>query len=274
MDETLRAPIETARTQGYSDAEITQFLSSRDSRVQQALSQGYAPSEIINFLSPAAPAAPEPAPVEAPTPAEGPGVLERLERYTPVGLVTSPESRRELASSVAGLVRGAGTIGSTLVELARTGPAGLGGQPISTLPARAAERGAAVTSGMEALGVDTSRPEPRGGALDFLNVGPFAGGQLAGEIAGTVGVGPALAPVLRGLGAAPAVVQAVQTGGIGTIPATTGMSLGRNIATRAAGGATAGAAGATLIEPTPKSAAVGGTVGGALAPVGQAFVVG
>ena len=278
MDETLRAQIETARSQGYSDAEITQFLSSRDSRVQQALSQGYAPSEIINFLSPAAPAAPESAPVEAPAPAvapaEGPGVLETLATYSPLGQLTQPGALERLKAEAAGLVRGAGTIGSTLVELARTGPAGLGGQPISTLPARAAERGAAITSGMEALGVDTSRPEPRGGALDFLNVGPFAGGQLAGEIAGTVGVGPALAPVLRGLGAAPAVVQAVQTGGIGTIPATTGMSLGRNIATRAAGGATAGAAGATLIEPTPKSAAVGGTVGAVLAPVAQAGVVG
>lgn len=244
----------------------------------QAAADARALADAIVQMRGAAPAAPEPAPVEVPAPAaaptEAPGLMERLERFTPVGLVTSPESRRELASSVAGLVRGAGTVGSTLVELARTGPAGLGGQPITTLPARAAERGAAITRGMEALGVDTSRPEPRGGALDFLNVGPFAGGQLAGEIAGTVGVGPALAPVLRGLGAAPAVVQAVQTGGIGAIPATTGMSLGRNVATRAAGGATAGAAGATLIEPTPKSAAVGGTVGGVLAPVAQAGVVG
>lgn len=47
----MREQIEKARQAGYSDSEITQFLSQKDPRVNTAIESGYKPEEVIQFLS-------------------------------------------------------------------------------------------------------------------------------------------------------------------------------------------------------------------------------
>jgi hypothetical protein len=89
-----------------------------------------------------------------------------------------------LGNVAAGGVRGAASIGSTLVEAART----LTGEPAQTLVPRIQERGRQVSAGLQTLGA-----EPESFA--------FQAGKIGGEVAGTLGVGPALATGARAAGA-------------------------------------------------------------------------
>lgn len=157
----------------------------------------------------------------------------------------------------AGLVRGAGSIGATLLypidkatDLIKgdRGPniTGLvtGKQPLS----RNEERRQAMDEGLQMMGADPS---------SLL----YKGGKLGGEIAGTAGAGglvanglTKLAPALAA--AAPNVVNAIRTGGMA--------APGANVATRALGGGIAGAASAGLVNP--EDTLTGGIVGAALPP--------
>lgn len=88
----------------------------------------------------------------------------------------------------------------------------------------------------------------------------YKGGKLAGEIAGTAGAGGALANVTSRVAprlaiAAPGLIEAVRTGGMS--------ANGAGMATRAAGGAINGAVSAGLINP--EDAGTGAVIGG-LAP--------
>jgi hypothetical protein len=47
----VKQQIEVAKKAGYSDQEITDFLSKKDPRVSQALESGYKPDQVIEFLS-------------------------------------------------------------------------------------------------------------------------------------------------------------------------------------------------------------------------------
>lgn len=143
-----------------------------------------------------------------------------------------------------GLVRGAGSIGSTLLAPGDAIQDAMAGRPLmSTNNARRA----GIDSGLQAAGADP-------------NSFNYGAGKLTGEIAGTAGVGGVLAKGASALGATPQAVNALQSGG---------MTLGQgaspgaqNMLTRIAGGATTGAASAGLANPS--DALTGALIGGAL----------
>jgi len=159
---------------------------------------------------------------------------------------------------VAGAVRGAGSIGKTILSpidaLAR---AVNGGKPINVggYDIAGQDRGAGMDAGLQTMGAQP----------DSLM---YQGGKLAGEIAGTAGAGGAVANGLvriapRLATAAPALIDAVRTGGMSANGAT-GLA---GLAARTAGGAITGATSAGLVDP--ESAGMGALIGGALPGVAQ-----
>jgi hypothetical protein len=171
------------------------------------------------------------------------------------------------ADVVGGAVRGAGSIGATIVDLLRKNlgdpvrdavPAALRGPVPAIL--QDPPRGEALRSGMDA-GLRTLGANP-----DSL---AFAGGKLGAEIAGTAGAGGVLANGVRALGATRAaaglepivsgVARGLETGGF-RVGELAGTGLG-NLARVATGAATGGAA-AGLVNP--QDAAMGAAIGGAL----------
>ena len=92
----------------------------------------------------------------------------------------------------------------------------------------------------------------------------FKTGELGAEIAGTAGVGGALAKAPWLARYAPRLAEAIRTGGftLGGTPAATFAGKAVEAATRAAGGAVVGGASAGLINP--KDAPAGAVIGGAL----------
>lgn len=152
---------------------------------------------------------------------------------------------RDLA---AGAVRGAGSIGATILA-----------------PVDAAARALGVQNDFVGR---TDRREAMDQALTSL-VGAdpksvaYRGGKLVSEIAGTAGVGGALAAGAKALGAAAPVVEALASGGLAAGGAT-GLS---GAALRAGAGAVTGGASAGLVDPS--AAASGATVGAALPGVVQ-----
>ena len=165
----------------------------------------------------------------------------------------------------AGLIRGAGSIGNTLISAAQLPglaklPGVLGVVPkLANMLDRDTDRGAAMDAALRDMGADTDS-------------WTFRGAKLGGEIAGTAGAGGVLgrgvlaaAPVLARIGvSAPAVANvasALTTSGMraGTATGVGGMAL------RSLTGAAAGGAGTALIAP--EHAGTGALVGGALPPV-------
>lgn len=157
------------------------------------------------------------------------------------------EQARDLA---AGAVRGAGSIGATVlwpVDKAADLILGQDG-PVSRNEQRRADMTEAL--GPVGLGADTESTS-------------FAVGKLAAEIAGTAGAGGAVASAATR--AAPALaaraaplVEAVRTGGMSA----GGMSGTAGLGVRAAGGAVTGATSAAMVNP--EDAAQGGVIGAAL----------
>lgn len=96
----------------------------------------------------------------------------------------------------------------------------------------------------------------------------FKGGELASDIAGTAGVGGAIAKGVRAIPVvsqfAPKLAAAIESGGfsLGGAPATTTAGKLANAATRVSGGAITGGASAGLLDPA--SATTGGAIGAAL----------
>ena len=143
---------------------------------------------------------------------------------------------RQVLNAGAGAVRGAGSIGATLMtpyDLFAGNTKSIGNP----------ERRAAMDAGLQTLGADTDSMA-------------YQGGKLAGEIAGTAGAGGVVGNVLGKAGATPALVEAIKTAGMS--------AKGAGLATRAAGGAVSGAVSAGLINP--EDAKTGAVVGG-VAPV-------
>lgn len=162
----------------------------------------------------------------------------------------APDSRswqqRILQDAAAGLIRGAGSIGATLMtpyDMARGNTASIGNP----------ERRQAMDEALGSLGADTGSVA-------------YGVGKLGGEIAGTAGVGPMLAGGARAipvLSRAAPFIDAVGTagfksGGLGGLP---------GLATRAAGGGVTGATAAGLVDP--EYARGGGAIGAALPGVLQ-----
>lgn len=165
--------------------------------------------------------------------------------------------KQGVGNIAAGAVRGAGSIGATLLwpidkatDLIKgdRGPniTGLvtGKQPLS----RNEERRKAMDEGLQMMGA-----EP-----DSLL---YKGGKLGGEIAGTAGAGGLVAngitkfaPAVAEM--APSVINAIRTGGMS--------APGANIATRALGGGVNGLVSAGLVNP--QDAISGGITGAALPP--------
>ena len=146
----------------------------------------------------------------------------------------------------AGAVRGAGSIGSTILWPADkfndlTLP------PLPNGKTRNEDRRAQIDEGLSLAGADPSSL-------------PYQGGKLAGEIAGTAGAGGAVA---QGARAIPAVAKAVH--GVIDAIGSSGVT-GGNLATRSAGGAISGAASAGLVDPNEIT--TGATIGGSLPAVG------
>jgi hypothetical protein len=165
---------------------------------------------------------------------------------------------------VGGLVRGAGSIGSSIVDaLGSTRDAVTEAVPENLRPAVTKEQG---PRGQELrTSMDRSLRE-MGADPESLT---FRGAQVGAEIAGTLGVGGALAKPLQaaaaaGGRAAPALqtaATAIESGGFRT-----GAQMGRgaDIATRMAGGAVAGGAAAGMVNP--EDAATGAAIGAVLPP--------
>lgn len=170
---------------------------------------------------------------------------------------------------LAGAVRGAGSIGATLVAPYDIAKDALDGKGLS-------------------LESNRQRRADMDGALQTMGAEPeswmYRGGKLAGEIAGTAGAGGVMANGVRAVGATRAmtglepltnaVAAGLETGGfrVGELAGT-----GLGTATRAATGAATGGASAALVNP--EDAGLGAAIGGALpgavqaAGVSQAAIV-
>lgn len=172
------------------------------------------------------------------------------------------EVRQQVGNLAAGAVRGAGSIGATLlypVDKLTDMIKGDREQTLSDLVAgkkpmsRNEERRAAMDEALRTLGADT----------DSL---AFKGGKLAGEIAGTAGAGGAVANTLARVpgvaAAAPNFLTAVRTAGM----------TGGNPLVRAAGGAVTGGVSAGMVNPDEAGAGavIGGALPGALQVAGKA----
>lgn len=168
---------------------------------------------------------------------------------------TRPELQQRMQNLAGGLIRGAGSIGATLLKPKDALEEFIAKRMGANLPAP--ERRAGMDSALQSLGLDTDSAA-------------FGTGKLASEIAGTLGVGGAIANTaarVPGVAqAAPKLLQAIRTSGMTAGPVAAGFVPGAAaLATRAAGGAIAGGASAGLVDP--ESAGFGAAVGGAL-PVG------
>lgn len=182
--------------------------------------------------------------------------------FSAVAQPEAPKSRGvagAVGDVLAGAVRGAGSIGATLlapVDVARDLAAGRG---LSLESNR--ERRKAMDQALGTLGADT----------DSL---AYGGGKLAAEIAGTLGVGGGLAnvagravPGMAGSRAVP-LLEAIRTAGMnaGGVTGRAGLGL------RATGGAVTGGASATLVNPDDAltGAVVGAAMPGAIQAAGVA----
>lgn len=176
-------------------------------------------------------------------------LVARLQRngYDTSQLVPPPTTGQNIKQGAgnvaAGLVRGAGSIGATLLAPWDMAKDAIAGKGLSLESNR--QRRTDMDSALGTLGAET----------DSFGYGA---GKLVGEIAGTAGAGGALAggvarvaPTLAK--AAPSLFEAVRTGGMS--------ANGAGMLTRAAGGAINGGVSAGLINPD--DAATGAVIGAA-----------
>lgn len=149
---------------------------------------------------------------------------------------------------LAGAVRGAGSIGATLLAPIDIAKDALAGKGLSLESNQ--ERRAAMDAALQGMGAD---PEA------FL----YKAGKLGGEIAGTAGAGGAIA---RGVSSIPALARfapVIESGGFGLGNAASNSALA-NTAMRVGGGAIQGGAQALMVDPEH---ALTGAAIGAVSPV-------
>lgn len=165
-----------------------------------------------------------------------------------------PEEAGALAQLGMGALRGAGSIGATLLTPVDAAARALGVDPNSPLGSIVGrtDRRQQMTEALKSFGAN---PESLA----------FQGGKLGAEIAGTLPVGGILGKGAQTLGAAPAFVQALRTGGMSA----GGMKGISGLAARSGAGAATGAAAAGLVNP--EQAGTGAMIGAALPPVVQAL---
>ena len=198
-----------------------------------------------------------------------PAVVQRVVKQT-LGVADKPAAQdkslpfgmQTIANLGGSILGGAGPIGATIMQPVdwAVRKAGLSGEvPIPFLDQsvklagfQPGERRAAIDEGLKSIGVDT----------DSL---VYKGGKLFTQIAGTAGMGGALA---KGLTAIPGVANAIPS--VVNAVRTSGMTAGSgswlpNLLTRMGGGAVTGGAAAGLVNP--EDAASGAAIGAALPPV-------
>lgn len=198
--------------------------------------------------------------------AEGPGLAKRI-------VSGSQEAFADLGK---GFVRGAAGIGNTIINSGtKAGADALAGidDPNGLIDPKF-KRGAAGVSPVERQNVERQQGLKAYDAQAPKSLA-FGAGKLAAEVAGTAGVGGAIAAPLKAVApavsmAAPAAgnvlskfATAVGSGGmtVGGAPATTAAQGAGNLLLRAAGGAVNGGASAGLIDP--ETAGTGALIGGA-----------
>lgn len=188
--------------------------------------------------------------------------------------------KQGIGNLVAGGIRGAGSIGATIlypIDKATDIIMGDRGQNVTSL-----------VTGKQPVSRNQERRQQMDDALRTLGADPnsllYKGGKLASEVAGTAGAGSAIANTLRAapvfvnalnpsavqattniLAKADPLLNAISSSGMttGTV-ATGGKELAKNLLTRAAGGAITGGASAGLVDPS--QAKDGAIIGGLLPP--------
>lgn len=173
--------------------------------------------------------------------------------------------KREVIGSIPaqmgmGAIRGAGSIGATLIDQAR---AKLAAPAMSAVPENMRP---SIAGGLSSAPSSPEMRQQMDQGLQSMGADPnsiaFGAGKLGAEIAGTAGIGSALALPFSGV---PAVANALRTSGMvtGMNPATAGARVADMVLRSAAGGITGGTA-AGMIDPN--SAGTGAAIGAALPP--------
>jgi hypothetical protein len=209
-------------------------------------------------------------PSEIPAPRAEPSFMDRLLNQSTGVLTPSPQTVGNVA---AGLARGAGSIGATLLA------------PADYIAGKIAEKYGEIPF---VTGRDENRRAKMTEALRTMGAQPeslaFQSGQIGGEVAGTLPIGGILgrgvtavaprvaAPLATALetgGFSTGAMTAAQRAAAGLAPATVLQGAG-NLAARATGGAVTGAAGSALVNPA--DAETGAVIGAALPTVGAGAV--
>ncbi|WP_371435400.1 glucosaminidase domain-containing protein [Polaromonas sp.] len=159
-------------------------------------------------------------------------VLDMLSQGNPV---------KDAANTLGGAVRGAGSIGATLLAPVDMASDAMDGKGLSLESNRA--RRAAMDGGLRELGVDTGS-------------GAYQVGKLGAEIAGTAGVGNVFGLGAKAVGAAPRVVNALVSGGMNVGQG--GGAVGNALLRLGAGGAVGGTSAGMI---NPEDAAWGAGIG-------------
>lgn len=157
---------------------------------------------------------------------------------------------------LAGLVRGAGSIGATLLTPIDAAARAVG---IENSIIGRRDRREAMDGGLRELGADTESLA-------------FAGGKIGSELAGTAGIGGVLAKGAQLAKAPQALVTALDTAGFKTGLATNTLKQkAGNAALRAGAGAVAGGAGAGMVSPDDAElgAALGAVTPAAISALGR-----
>ena len=201
-------------------------------------------------------AAAEPDPVEQPKPDTG---LETGRMRKPVITGQIRNSPMDIAADqaagnlIAGGVRGAGSIGATILAPYDMTVDALNGKGLSLESNR--QRRADMDGGLEAMG---AQPDS---AL-------YKTGKLAGEVAGTAGVGGVLANGARAAGASAPIVQGLASGGLNVAGKTGALGLlTRGVTGAATGGVTAGMV-------SPEDAGLGAVIGGSIPVAAKTLAAG
>ena len=178
------------------------------------------------------------------------GEIRKMRQATPAPQPVEEKggALQTLGNVAAGALRGAGSIGATLLAPKDIISDALAGKGLTLESNR--QRRAAMDDALAGMGAQTDSMA-------------YGAGKLAGEIAGTAGAPGVLAKGAQALKASPAIVQALRTGGL----AADGLTGAKGAAIRAGAGAVGGGVSAGMVNP--EDAGTGVLIGGALPIAGK-----
>lgn len=238
--------IQKAREDGKTDTEIANYLAGVTGfKIDKARAGGKSDRDIAEYLS-----------LNATPPAQSRATAAPADPDVPViGADIVPDETgigQTLGNVAAGAIRGAGSIGATIIAPYDIAQDYLAGKGLSLESNR--QRREDIDAALKTMG---AQPESLA----------YKGGKIGAEIAGTAGAGGALGNLAARTGLPPAVGLALKTGGFSTggPAAATVASRATDAALRLGAGAATGATQATLVNPED---AVTGAAFGAAMPVG------